>query len=457
MGNIESDKIKKSNRNLVIVIIGLLIGGGLFFFIYTGNRTDPADKENGKNKTTADTLLLPSNSAANGEKISFLNPMPIGKSFTDTPRIANIAAADVDNDGLLDVIVCDMKSNTVSWIRQYPANVYTESVISSALKAPAHVQVIDFDGDGDKDLVIAVLGVLYPSNEEIGSVVVLENTGGCHFKPQVVAEKIARVSDVRAGDLDGDGDMDLAVAQFGYNDGETRWIENKGKWKFESHPLQHLSGPINVVLSDVDKDGDLDIVSVVSQEWEEIYCFINDGKGHFTPKLLWGSNNEDFGSSGIFVADIDKDGDDDILYTNGDSFNYTSPADRPWHGVQWLENKGNTNFEYHRLCHFTGAYNIRPADIDNDGDIDLFVISAFNVWDNPEAQSFIWLENTGAMHFTKRNIASSPTHLITLDTGDFNKDGLMDFVTGGMHVYPPYSRMGRVTLWINNGALSGKK
>ncbi len=44
--------------------------------------------------------------------------MPIGSSFTDTPRIANIAAADLDNDGLLDVIVCGMKSITVSWIRQ---------------------------------------------------------------------------------------------------------------------------------------------------------------------------------------------------------------------------------------------------------------------------------------------------------------------------------------------------
>jgi hypothetical protein len=33
----------------------------------------------------------------------------------------------------------------------------------------------------------------------------------------------------------------------------------------------------------------------------------------------------------------------------------------------------------------------------------------------------------------------------------------MDFVTGGMHVYPPYDRMGRVTLWTNNGALVARK
>jgi hypothetical protein len=335
--------------------------------------------------------------------------------------------------------------------------VYTEKILASDLIAPAHVQVIDFDKDGDKDLIVAVLGMLFPSNDKIGSVVILENDGKCNFKKHVVAEKIARVSDVRAGDLDGDGDMDLAVAQFGYDDGETRWIENLGNWNFKSHILQSLSGPINVEIVDMNNDGYRDIVSVVSQEWEEIYCFVNDGKGNFKPKLLWGSNNEDFGSSGIYICDLNQDGKPDILYTNGDAFDYIPPRGRPWHGVQWLENKGNLNFEFHRICNFIGSYSVRPADIDNDGDIDLFAVSAFNLWDSPESQSFIWLENIGNTQFKKHDIANAPTHLLTLEPGDFNNDGLTDFVTGGMHTYPPYDRMGRITLWINNGALSVEK
>jgi hypothetical protein len=40
-----------------------------------------------------------------------------------------------------------------------------------------------------------------------------------------------------------------------------------------------------------------------------------------------------------------------------------------------------------------------------------------------------------------------------MQTGDFNKDGLMDFVTGGMYPYPPFDRMSRVTLWTNDGSL----
>ncbi len=96
------------------------------------------------------------------------------------------------------------------------------------------------------------------------------------------------------GDLDNDGDMDLAVAQFGYDDGEIRWIENLGNWKFRSHILQNLSGPINVEILDIDKDRDLDIIALVSQEWEEIYCLLMMNNRNFRAKLLFGFEQSGF-------------------------------------------------------------------------------------------------------------------------------------------------------------------
>ena len=459
----DKKKPAKGLRNIIIVsvILFLFIGIPLLFLNYQATQSGMSLSEVLKRKVRiSNSKDLASSQLASdsiGAKIDFIDPVPIGNKFTDKPQISNLAVADLDGDNLQDVIVCDSKSNTISWIRQYPQGTYNESVLADNIIAPAHVEVRDFDHDGDNDLIVAVLGMLFPNNDKIGSVVVLENDGKQNFIKHLVAEKIARVSDARIGDLDGDGDMDFAAAQFGYDDGETRWIENMGNWKFQSHSLQNISGPINVELADIDTDGDLDIISLVSQEWEEIYCFINDGKGNFQPKLLWGSNNEDFGSSGISMADLNKDGNMDILYTNGDAFDYVPPVPRPWHGVQWLENKGNITFEYHRICNFAGAFSARAADIDHDNDMDIFAVSGFNLWDKPESESLIWLENIGGMQFKKHPAAYSPTHLLTLELGDFNNDGNMDMVTGGMHVYPPFDRMGRVTLWMNNGTLANTK
>ena len=267
---------------------------------------------------------------------------------------------------------------------------------------------------------------------------------------------VPRVADVRAGDLDGDGDLDLSVALFGYDQGETRWLRNPGGWRFESQTLQELSGPINAEIADVDGDRDLDIVTLVSQQWEEIYVHVNDGRGGFTARRIFGASNEDFGSSWISLADLDADGDPDVVYSNGDAFDYATAAGRSWNGVQWLENTGGASFTYHRIADIPGASSPQAADLDGDGDLDIAVVSAYNNWANPAAQSLVWLENDGRATFTLHDVASAPTHLVTLAIGDLTGDGRPDLVTGGMHMSWPYNRLSRLTLWTNQwGAATG--
>jgi hypothetical protein len=388
-----------------------------------------------------------------GASSDFFSRQTLGDAIRgdERPQVSNVQIVDLDRDGLADVLVCDVLRGRVTWIRQFPKGVFTEVAVGDPIKAPAHVEAIDFDHDGDLDLVVASLGVLNPSNNRVGSVIVLENDGHQGFVNHVVASNIARVADVRAGDLDGDGDLDLAVAGFGYDDGDTSWLENKGGWTFEQHVLLRLSGAINAIVADINHDGAPDIVALVSQEWEEIWAFVNDGKGHFTATMIWGSTNPDFGSSWISVVDLDRDGDLDILYSNGDAFDYAPANSRPWHGVQWLENTGPLQFEFHRIADLPGASSPQAADIDGDGDLDVVVVSAYNNWDDPAALSLVWLENNGRMQFTLHAIAGSPTHLITIAAGDLDGDGTIDLVTGGMYISHPYDRMSRVTAWSHRG------
>jgi hypothetical protein len=92
------------------------------------------------------------------------------------------------------------------------------------------------------------------------------------------------------------------------------------------------------------------------------------------------------------------------------------------------------------------------GDLNNDGHLDIVVTTLFNDWSDPKRASLLWLENDGRQHFTPHTIATQPTHLISADIGDMDGDGQLDIVACGMYTFPPFDRMGRITLWKNSGA-----
>jgi VCBS repeat protein len=382
--------------------------------------------------------------------LDYLRPQAIGAAIARPPWIAHVQPVDLDGDGLLDVLCCEAQESTVTWIRQTSRGVFEEQVLATDMSAPVHAEAADMNGDGHLDVLVASMGVIFPDNDRIGTVSVLENDGHQHFTPHTLLEHTERVTDVRAADFNGDGKMDLVLAQFGYDQGEVSWLERTGPWEFKRHVLLELSGAINVCVADFNGDGKPDIVALLSQQWEEIYYFENDGRGGFTRKRIWGSTNEDYGSSGISVCDLNRDGRPDVLYTNGDGFGpAATPGPRPWHGVQWLENKGDGNFAYHRVANLPGAYSPVGVDLDGDGATDIVASAAYSDWTNTNRNlmSLVWYRNDGHMNFEPHVLARTPKDLITVGAGDFDGSGKQSLVTGGFYIYPPYDSIGRVTWW----------
>ncbi len=370
----------------------------------------------------------------------------VGEKVKGLPLISNVQILDFDGDGKNEILVCDVSQSRITLISHKENQGWEEKTLIEHVSVPAHATAVDFDKDGDQDLLVAILGNILPDDELIGRVELYENLG-TSFRKHILLENVRRVADVQAGDFDGDGDLDLAVAVFGYARGQVLWLENLGNFRFQEHELHSAPGTIHVPIGDFDGDGDIDIAAIVSQDEEEVIVFENLGKGQFQPRVLWKTINIDLGSAGLIASDLDGDGDLDLILPVGDNLEDAEAYPQPYHGCLWFENRGNWNFQMHRISDLGGTYAAAVGDLDGDNDQDVVLVSMANSSSNPQHASIIWLENDGQQNFTPWQIDSQPIHQVTVAVGDLNNDGRLDIASGGLNLRKPYDRIGRVTTW----------
>ena len=307
------------------------------------------------------------------------------------------------------------------------------------LRNPAVARLVDLNGNGEPDLVVADLGSFSPADHDRGRVVWVPDAGAAQSAQQGTAliEGLGRVADVQPADFDGDGDTDLAVAEFGWHKtGRVLWLRNDGDVmspKFELQVLDRRPGAIHVPVTDLNHDGHPDVVALISQEFEAIEAFLNRGDGTFEKHLVHAADDPSFGSSGIQLIDLDGDGDQDVLYANGDTFD--SKLIKPYHGIQWLENTGGFPFVPHRLTSMPGVHRALAGDLDGDGDLDIVAGALLPTDNHEEAATFkldslLWLEQREPGKFVRHSIETANCIHATLELADFDGDGDLDIATG---------------------------
>ena len=344
------------------------------------------------------------------------------------PLIVNLKAVSLYKSGAQQILVCDAENKQVTLL-EGSGKKWEEKKIAD-IDVPAFTDVVDYDGDGDKDIIVTDLGDFPPSSKLVGRVFLLRQTKLGVFEKELLIDGIPRATQARALDIDGDGDLDLAVAAFGGNNiGEVFWIEILGDGKQVKHSMLEISGALNVTPMDLNADGKMDFVSLVSQEHEMLVAFIAQGNGSFETRIVARAPHPMYGSTGMTVVDIDKDGDQDILFSNGDAFD-TQVDPKPYHGVQWLENKGGLIFEFHEVGRSYGVASAVAYDIDGDGDLDVIASSFLNYWDDSKRKSLVWFENDGRQHFTQHNFVDTPPGIVSFEINDFNRDGKPDILLG---------------------------
>ena len=368
------------------------------------------------------------------------------------PAVAGLFAEPIGADGQKVPLLCDMRSGEVAMLELAGGEFQLRTL--ATLNHPCRATACDLDADGRQDLVVPELGSFGPEDHDLGKVVWLRGSDQVGvMQTHVLMEGIGRVADVRPADFDADGDLDLVVAEFGYFETGAIWllrregVDEQGLPRFEQVKLDSRHGTIHVPVVDFDRDGDLDFLALVSQEYEAICWFDNQGDGTFECRTIYDAPDPSFGSSGIEVVDLDGDGDDDVVYANGDTFD--SYFLKPYHGIRWLERVSGPSdespdpsldfhFVEHLLAEMPGVQHVGVGDLDSDGDPDL-IGAAFLPWNlqtehrETRLVSLVQLRNEGAGKFTVTPLEIGPcVHAATL-LFDADGDGDLDLLVGGFH------------------------
>lgn len=372
-----------------------------------------------------------------------------GPASKSPAAIANVRLAKRTAEGPTEVIAADMLSGALL-------------AGTGPLKAlgrvphPCHVEVVDLDRDGRLDLLVADLGAPAPSDDTKGSVQWLRAKADKTYEAIPLATGLPRTADAQPGDFDGDGDLDVVVAAFGWRKvGGILLLENRTtdwtKPSFVARTLDARTGAIHVPVTDLDGDGKLDFVALLSQHHETVVAFLGDGKGGFRQQTVDRAPHPAWGSSGLQLVDMDGDRDLDVLVTNGDMLDDYQL--KPYHGIRWLENTGGFPFVAHEVAPMFGVIRAQAADLDGDKDMDIVAGSLVQVRSpsgpvkSADAPSLVWLEQTAPGVFARHTLERGSQHL-SLDLGDVDGDGLTDIVTANSLS----GGSGVVEVWRNRGA-----
>jgi hypothetical protein len=257
----------------------------------------------------------------------------------DFMRAYDVALADFNGDGRLDVAASAWKGNQFAWFensgKPTDGKLWKKHSLDTKVLETRTVRIGDFNGDGRPD----ILGTATGSD----LVVWYENPGKPHDRPwkkHVIDDRSGRPCHGHAVDLDGDGDLDVVMALgMGSPAGQKNthqvvWYENIGspgrgtKWK--KHVIGELPEAFEAVAADLNADGKLDVVATAWGAGGKVVWFENPGDPRKVPWKMHVLKDKWVNANQVIVADLNGDGRPDVIAT----------AERGANELRWWRNEG---------------------------------------------------------------------------------------------------------------------
>lgn len=323
----------------------------------------------------------------------------------------SVHASDIDGDGDMDIFAAGMFSNRIIWFKNLDGagNFGSENIIDDNAYLPQSVFGADLDGDGDIDLAVGkYAGAIVTWYEN------LDGTG--NFGPeQMVSDNGEGVWQAIPADADGDGDPDLFINAWSAD--KISWFENidgQGNFGPEQIISNSLLRPTGIAVADLDGDGDLDAVSTSHNDNKVAWYENTDGQGTFGAEQLISTSVTQ--ASRIQVGDIDGDGDTDLVVT---SYNNNI--------FFWFENTdGQGNFATPRTIDTNQTDNIHLSDLDQDGDLDILSThnNAIAYYENMDGHG-----NFGSQQLITTEVLAANQAI----AADLDGDGMPDVLSVSRH------------------------
>ena len=367
------------------------------------------------------TVIVESSSAP----ISSFTPHTVTNNAKNSEWLEMV---DLDKDGDLDILSASTGAGgKVAWHENRGNLTFTTHTIAPAANKPESVKAADINGDGHLD-------ILYTTYETGASLMLCLNDKSNNFP---ICSKVSNATDglsfIKIVSLDTTNDNlpDIITASWG-ND-KIEWLKNVGDGTFTgAHMIddQNTNKVISIDTADFNKDGKVDIIAAHNGsnriDW---YAYNVQNSGNFEHHFVADIN----AVYSVDVTDVNHDGYDDIIATsNGDNKVY-------WYkSTQASSPTFSTALE---IANLTNVYYASGVDMDNDGDIDILSASS------KSSGKIAWYENIGSdTNFPEHIITSNVDDVIRVFPADIDNDGDMDVIAG--------DKLGNVIVYENTKSLT---
>ena len=357
---------------------------------------------------------------------------------TNFPAVVSVNSADVDGDGDMDILGAAASADDVAWWENTAGDgtAWTKRVVDANLDGAFDVNTGDMDGDGDLDVLAAA--------RDAGDIAWWENTvgDGTTWTKHDVDTAVTSARSAIAADMDGDGDLD--VLGTGYTNDDVAWWENTASdgTAWTKHDVNvttvddHFFRPLDAIATDMDSDGDMDIVAVAFTDDTVAWWENTDTVGTTWVKRTVNSTFD--GAYSVTTSDLDSDGDFDIIASANADDTISWWANDTIHRSATYPSAGKIDID----DAFAGVRSVITADIDGDGDLDALG-AAFT------ADSIAWWENTAGdgSAWTEWSVATGFDGARSVVAADIDGDGDVDVIGG--------AQLANAVAWWENTAGDG--